>query len=396
MRSFVPVEPLARLAVDPGVLVAARNRVSLSTAEAATRASGQFVGEPGAPFDAEEMASLESGQPPTIPQLEALAATYLTSFVSLVSGDLSAPRRRDFRRLADAQRSPLSYDALRRLAQFGQFYDLAQRLTRVLGTSEEVSVPAYSWSGRPSADEIEHLASIVRSTLGVTPETQQGWASDEKALDFWIESFQGAGIFVFRQPLSVDDLRGASRWDRGGPPSILINSSDTITAQIFTGLHEFAHLMIRSSDSTNICDIAGPLADEEWFANRLSSATLLPRDMLSRALPTWVGSKRYCEWPWRTKRKLRRTFNVSNQVIGIRLKELSYVTDSGYRPFWRVKPAPARARPFQRWQRYQRNLGNRAIDLAATALAEKRISPAELSRTLGLKLSEVETLVGVE
>ena len=61
-----------------------------------------------------------------------------------------------------------------------------------------------------------------------------------------------------------------------GAAAILINTADRVVAQTFTALHEFAHLVARAHDATNICDISDPWGNEETFANKVAGSALLP------------------------------------------------------------------------------------------------------------------------
>ena len=72
--------------VGPNVLQQARELVHLSAEEAATRANQVYSGEP-TDITAEEVLRLERGfTEPTIPMLDALAATYLVPFTAFFHG----------------------------------------------------------------------------------------------------------------------------------------------------------------------------------------------------------------------------------------------------------------------------------------------------------------------
>ena len=324
--------------------------------------------------------------------LEALAATYLVPFTAFFTGNLAATIRRDFRRAAVSP-EVLSYDTLTRLGRFDGFYEVAARLTSAMSVSEEVGVPPFAPTSLQDAEEVERAGRLIRYALGIRPEDQRSWDSEDEALQSWVAAIEVLGVFVFRIGMDVGDIRGVSRWDHGGPPVILLNTSDTKAAQTFTALHELAHLMLRSAEVTNLCDISRPSSGEERFVNRVAAAALVPREMLVRSLPSPPASGNYYLWPSHLRLSLRKEFRVSQAVLGIRLEDLEIVEESGYEPFWRKTQGFGRGRPQKRWQRTARYIGARATGLARRALTEERVSSSELSRMLGVKASEIEQMV---
>ena len=323
--------------------------------------------------------------------MEALATVYLVPFSSVVTGSPSGSPRRDFRRVAESGAAPLSYETLGRLHRFDQFYEVARRLVVATSSTEDLGIPT-------PPDFYPHDLGGV-----------SGWESKSGSTSAWLTNCRGAGsqtrrltlsgvagieragVFVFRQGMDITDLRGASRWDTGGPAAILINTADRVVAQTFTALHEFTHLVARAHDATNICDISDPWGNEETFANKVAGSALLPESLIrggSRTDPNSTELPRLAL----ARERLRDASGVSHAVIGIRLKQLKLVQDSGYRPFWRTKSGFGRGQPQKRWQRTERHVGTLTKTLARRALAEERIQPAELARMLDLKLSEVERL----
>jgi Zn-dependent peptidase ImmA (M78 family) len=390
----VSEESTPTIRVSGSALRTAREAVHLSPTEAARRVGKVLGSGEDCEGTQRRIRDFEADrEEPTLAEIEALATVYLVPFSSIVTGTPNGSPRRDFRRIAGSGAAPLSYETLGRLHRFDQFYEVASRLATATSSTEDIAIPAREdWNPRdPSSGEA--LGSQIRKHLGVSDQVQRNWDSDEESHAFWIAAIEKAGVFVFRQGMDVTDLRGASRWDTGGPPAILINTSDTVVAQTFTALHEFAHLVARAHDATNVCDISEPRGNEERFANRAAGSALLPESLIRRALSRIPLQPNYRDWPRQDRQKLRDASGVSHQVIGIRLEQLKLVEDSGYSPFWRKKSGFGRGKPLKRWQRARRYVGPRTKTLARRALAEERIQTAELARMLELKLSEVEQLV---
>ena len=231
------------------------------------------------------ISDIEAGRAdPTVAEIEALATVYLVPFSSIVTGSPIGSPRRDFRRVAESGAASLSYETLGRLHRFDQFYEVARRLAIATSSTEDIGIPTPAGLNSLDPSSGEELGERIREHLGVTDQLQRGWESDEEAHAFWVAGIEKAGVFVFRQGMDVTDMRGASRWDTGGPAAILINTADTVVAQTFTALHEFAHLVARAHDATNICDISDPWGNEETFANRVAGSALLPESLIRGAV----------------------------------------------------------------------------------------------------------------
>ncbi len=371
----------------------AREGVRLSPDEAARRVAKVYGSGDDCESTQLRISDIEAGRAdPTVAEIEALATVYLVPFSSIVTGSPNRSPKRDFRRAAEFGTASLSYETLGRLHRFDQFYEVARRLAIATSSAEDLGIPTPPDFNPHDPRSGERVGEQIREHLGVTDQLQRGWESDEEAHAVWVAGIERAGVFVFRQGMDITDLRGASRWDTGGPPGILINTSDTVVAQTFTALHELAHLVARAHDATNICDISDPWGNEETFANKVAGSALLPESLIRGALAQIPTQPSYRDWPWRDRERLRDASGVSHAVIGIRLKQLRLVQDSGYRPFWRATSGFGRGKPLKRWQRAERHVGTRTKTLARRALAEERIQPAELARMLDLKLSEVERL----
>ena len=197
---------------------------------------------------------------------------------------------------------------------------------------------------------------------------------------------------VFRIPMPVEEVRGLSRWERGGPPVVALNTADSPVGQMFTLQHEVGHLVLRV-DSGTLCDPHVPVPrNEERIANAFAAEVLVPAADLLDALPEGGWPSSFRDWPVAVRRDLRERFHVSTAVIGIRLHELGVVADSGYRPFWRTEAGRGRGGGSATYKRYRRYFGDLATSLIGRALREERIATSELARTLRLKASDIELL----
>ena len=399
MSSASAVEPPPRkLDIAPGVLKEARERVGLGRAEAWKKVNDALreAGDPLMPDD--RLAGLEAGADrPTLAEVEALAFTYLVPFTAFF-GTLPEHSVHDFRLAADVEESALSYDTWRRLSTFDGYYELARDLLGALGESESgLAIPKVALPPSTSTDDTDPPGERMRDALRITDALQQSWADEEAARLAVQERIEATGVFVFSLSLPLGECRGASRWDAGGPPAILLNTADSPAAQLFTLAHEYAHLMFAPrTRPTAICDPARRGADEERIANRVAAAALVPRNLLDTVLPSERPEGAYRDWPSPMKRDIRQAFKVSHDVIGIRLFHLGIA--SGVRVtkgFWRQPDSGfARGSAGTRAERYRRYFGPKGADLARRALETERVSPVDIAKLLDAKVADVETAFG--
>jgi len=389
-------EASARVPVNPAVLREARETANLSRQRALGLVNQLLKREDRVVTDSEFRSWEEGVDQPDVIEAEVLAKAYLVPFVALLQTELSRRNISDFRLGPGGESVPPSYDTLEKLHRFSKFYLVAKRVAAGLGLAEDIAIPDVDVSDVRDAPSIEAVASRLRASLGVSENVQLSWEGDEAALNGWRESLEAAGVFVFALPMAVSECRGASLWEPGGPPAILLNTADSAPARMFTLMHEAGHLMFaKRGGSINLCDPSGPPRQrEEQLANRVAGAALLPRSLVLPQVPEPVPAQDYSLWPRRERDRLRRSLKASNAVIGIRLQQLGVVADAGVRAFWR-RPSSFVPHPPSRpvWQRYRHYLGARTTGLAARAIETKAVSAAELCRILDIKVKDVEAML---
>lgn len=382
------------VAVNPATLAAARSRVSLSPEDAAERATAALKrGRSDAVLTAGGIRALERGDVlPTVSEAEALARVYFIRYVDLFAGELPARPMSDFRRPVGAA-SDLSYAALERIDLFDRLYEITRHVTSRLSDIESVALPA-AGAGAAGEPDLPDIAAATRAALNVDAVRQADWGDDGTALSGWIGAIEDVGVSVFRFPMPIEEIRGMSRWERGGPAAVALNTADSSTGQMFTLHHEVGHLILGSGPGA-LCDPHVNMSrKEEKTANAFAAEVLVPAAELRAALPIPAPSGSFHDWPRALRSDLRDRFHVSPAVIGIRLKDLGLTTDSGYAPYWRKQSGIARGRNRPRYERYRRYLGRRSANLIRQAFADQQISLSEIARTLRFKASDAEMLAG--
>jgi Zn-dependent peptidase ImmA (M78 family) len=80
------------------------------------------------------------------------------------------------------------------------------------------------------------------------------------------------------KPLDTNEFRGFAIYDKFAP-LIFINSKDTVSAQTFTLIHEFVHLIIGES-GVSLLDLNHTDNEIELFCNELTAEILVPIKLL--------------------------------------------------------------------------------------------------------------------
>lgn len=227
------------------------------------------------------IASWESGDSvPTYNQLEKLAYRLYKRPVAVFffSEPPQLPGARgSFRTLPD-----LEFDLLQpsvryaiRLAQARQF-----SLSELAGPQNPVKNPIFRRVHIQPGANVSAAAEEIREILGVTLNRQSEWRDPWVALGEWREAIEDAGIYVFREPLSQNDVSGFCLLDREYPV-IFLNSSTAKTRQIFSLLHELAHILAGTSGITELGErylkqAPGWQRSLEVLCNALASEILVP------------------------------------------------------------------------------------------------------------------------
>lgn len=153
-------------------------------------------------------------------------------------------------------------------------------------------------------------------------------ASDGAAVSKMTEQLENAGIFVAfngivgnntHRPLDVKECRGFALVDITAP-YIFVNSQDAKKAQLFTLVHEAAHIMLGVSAGHAETMTLSHDATEK-YCDMVAAEFLVP-GMVLREL--WDGDLK----------KLSHRFWVSELVIARRAHDLGLMSDIAYRNFW--------------------------------------------------------------
>jgi len=288
----------------------------------------------------------------------------------------------DFRTLVGTEERQASPDLLeavhicqRRQAWFREFalYDQAEPL-QFVGT----------WGTTRSHSD---LAKRIRGSLSWDKKAREDLPSWEAALRELAERIEGLGVLVMRsgivgsntrRKLDVDEFRGFALADDLAP-LIFVNSADARSAQMFTLIHELAHIWLGES---GISDVAIRSQNQsERFCNQVAAEVLVP---LEEFLQRWRKSDDQYE----EARQVAREFRVSTHVVLIRALGAQKVAYEQFQDLYRRAQeqsyrASSDGGDFYRTQGVR--LGKRFTAAVVHSALEGRTTYTEAYRLLGVR-----------
>lgn len=175
---------------------------------------------------------------------------------------------------------------------------------------------------------INETVCLLRETLNLDTRWAFALANTEAAVSKLTEMLEFAGVFVAyngvvgnntHRKLKVSECRGFALVNNVAP-YIFVNSSDAPVAQLFTLIHETAHIMLGVSAGHAETDTLSDDATER-YCDKVAAEFLVPAQEL-RAV--WNESIR----------ETARKFRVSELVIARRALELRLISGDAFHKFW--------------------------------------------------------------
>lgn len=362
--------PKEQIPINPGLVTWARERAGLTLDEAAQTFKRIAEWERGESF-------------PTYAQLEQLSDSFklpIAVFFFPTPPNVP-PIQETFRTLPDTEfvLLPSRIRLLLRKAKALQLnlFELTQGrnpaprlITRDLAFATNAAV------GRMAAD--------VRAYLGVSIEQQTGWADDDVALKAWRRSLFDVGVFVFKDAFKYEEFSGFCLYDEVFP-IIYANNSTSKTRQIFTLLHELAHLLFHTSGIDRITDaymsrLTGEARQIEVLCNRFAAFFLVPEDALTAAMAGREASEA-------TAQELAARFHVSRESIFRRFLDRALIDSERYEEAaerWAGQRQGGGAGGDYYWTKLA-YLGREYVALALSQFHQNRIDETQLAEYLDTK-----------
>jgi len=212
----------------------------------------------------------------------------------------------------------------------------------------EQGEPALNFVGsRTVQDSPDAVAGEIRRTLGLEPRWSREFDSWEEALRHLVQMIENAGVLVMingvvenntHRPLDVEEFRGFALSDAHAPV-IFINGTDAKAAQMFTIVHELAHLWLGQGGVSAFKELLPSDNVVEIFCNAVAAEFLVPAREMEAA---WQDAK-HDEAPFE---RIARLFKVSPVVAARRALDLGLVSRAvfvafytRYRALWAARKA---------------------------------------------------------
>ncbi len=260
-----------RANINPTVLRWARNSAKFSKSDAASKAS----------VKEEKIQEWESGtSKPTIRQAKLLAKAYERPFAVLFLPEIPDDFQplQDFRKKGSEDLTTSTLFIIR---------EIQQKQTWISEELKESDIQKLPFVGKYSiSDKPEVVARDILETLEIDPLNYK----NEEPIKQWIDKSEIKGIFVSRTSfihsrLTIDkeELQGFAIADEYAP-FVFINSADWKTSQLFTLVHELAHVWtattgISNSIQPNIVD-RSKYHPIELFCNQITANALMPKNLV--------------------------------------------------------------------------------------------------------------------
>ncbi len=302
--------------INPDILKWARERNKLTIEQLATKMKR----------DSGELKMWEDGkQDPPLGCLEDLAYKHFKIPLAVFffpEPPAQADPANKFRRLPDFELERFSDDTYRKI-RLAQAYQDSLSIILEDFPSRKIFKDII-----PQKQSVAELASQVRSYIGISMDDQYKFSSIEVAFKRWRHAIEECGIFTFKDSFKDRFISGFCLID-DGYPIIFINNSNAFSRQIFTLVHELAHILfgvdgITDIDETYISSMGKIDKDREIFCNRFAAYFLVPDNELDKDIALFkkdgIGSVP----------KIAEKYSVSREVILRRLLDKGVITDNFY------------------------------------------------------------------
>ena len=218
---------------------------------------------------------------PTIRQAQTLAKAYKRPFALLFLPDVP----RDFQPLQDYRKS-----GSKSLSTSSVFIirETQQKQSWIRELYEENKEKELSFVGKFNIyDNPEIVANGILETLNINPSDYK----TENPIKEWIDKAESKGVFISRTSfihsrlkLDSDEIQGFAIADKYAP-FVFINSDDWNAPQLFTLVHELAHIWIAETGISNEIEINIKDKDKyhpiELFCNEVAASALIPKEIIN-------------------------------------------------------------------------------------------------------------------
>ncbi|UZD22284.1 XRE family transcriptional regulator [Algoriphagus halophytocola] len=291
--------------INPVVLQWARKTAKMTVEDAAAKVSVKV----------ERYESWEKGEDyPTIRQAQKLAHDFRRPFALFFFPKVPRDFQplQDFRKAGSIELGTASTFIIREIRQKQAWIS---ELNQESGEKPLPFVGTFSIKDKP-----EQVAADILSTLAIDPSQYK----KSNIINEWILAAEAQGIFVSRSSfihsrltLDSEELQGFAIADPYAP-FVFVNSDDWNAPQLFTLVHELAHIWIAETGISNEVESAiigdrNKFHPVELFCNEVAASALMPKHVITQALENGFG------YSYAEVYALAKKFGVSSYALLVRL-----------------------------------------------------------------------------
>jgi Zn-dependent peptidase ImmA (M78 family)/DNA-binding XRE family transcriptional regulator len=257
--------------ITPNVLKWARESARMTEEIAAAKVS----------VSVEKLKEWEDGtSQPTIRQAQTLAKSYKRPFALFFLPDIP----RDFQPLQDFRKSGSKSLTTSSIFIIREIQQKQGWISDVYAENQEEKLP---FVGRFNInDNPQKVAEDILQTLNINPLLYK----TDNPIKEWIDAAETNGIFISRTSfihsrlkLDAEELQGFAIADTHAP-FVFVNSEDWNAPQLFTLVHELAHIWIAETGISNEVEPNLKQKDTfhpvELFCNEVAANTLMPQEII--------------------------------------------------------------------------------------------------------------------
>lgn len=270
----------------------------------------------------------EGRQKPTLKQLEKFAsATHAPiGFFFLPEPPLEILPLRDFRTVGSAVLKRPSAALLDTIHVCQERQDWYRDFARQAGMAVLAFVGSASLEHAPA-----RVAAEIATALGFSLDARRACSSADEAARYLVSKCEEHGILVMvsgvvgnnaHRLLDPEEFRGFCLVDALAP-LVFVNGSDSKSAQMFTLMHEVAHLWLGAGGVSNVAlDGVTSLAEERW-CNAVAAEVLVPLAALAAEYDARASVDAEVE-------RIARLYKVSRLVVIRRLLDAGLLAKAEY------------------------------------------------------------------
>jgi Zn-dependent peptidase ImmA (M78 family) len=263
---------------------------------------------------------------------------------------------------------------------------------------EEGAEPIWFVGRFSESSEIQEVADSISATLRVNDSRSES-PSLEEFLRRLVSAAEAVGVLVMRsgivsgnthRPLRIAEFRGFAISDKFAP-IVFVNGADATAAQIFTTIHELAHIWIGASGISNLnhAKTPDPSHTIERFCNQVAAEVLVPKAKFLHEWDTTIGVDQNLS-------VLRPHYHVSTLVLLIRAYNLELIPEDKFRLHFARERQKAHPVPPKRGGNYYRNVASRNSRTFTSAIVgaaiDGRVPLREAAQLLNVKVPMIQKI----